>query len=193
METRIMVSGPSCGWWAGLIIFGIFLIVLGLAAIFYTNVVNHILVLLLGLFSLIIGIGFLFAAWRASRQYLPWGPLLIGGLFSFLVAILSFLRPDLVTAVIITLIAVFAIVGGLLLAVYGWILLKNLVARFILFLFGLLILIIGIIMVVFPMPSATTLLQTMGLFSFIEGMICLIGGISLKIWGIRTCAGSMVR
>jgi hypothetical protein len=193
METRILVSGPSCLWWAGLIIFGIILMVLGLAAIFYTEAVLHILVLLLGLFALTIGIGFLVSAWRASRQYLPWWPLLLGGLVSLLVAVLSFLRPDLVTTVIIILIAVLAIVGGLLLAVYGWVLPKSYIARLICFLIGVLILTIGILMVVFPMPSATSLLQTMGLVSGIAGAISLIGGISLRIWGMRACEGPVVR
>ena len=193
METRVMAYSSSCVWWAGLIIFGIILVILGLAAIFFTEAVLHILVFMLGLFALITGIGLLIAAWKAARQDFPWWPLLIAGIFAILVSIVSFIRPDLVTAVIVILIAVLAIVVGLLLAVYGWVLPEGLVSRLIFFIVGLLILIIGILMVVFPMPSATVLLRTMGLFSIIAGAICLIGGISMRIWGMRSCTEPMVR
>ena len=193
MTTRVFVSGPSRVWWAGLIIFGIILVSLGLAAILFTDVALHILVFILGLVALIIGISSLFAAVRAARQEFPWWPLMLAGVFALLVSIISFLRPDLVTAVMTILIAVLAIVGGLLIAVYGWVLPRALASRLIFFVVGLLILIIGILMVVFPMPSASALLRTLGLFSIIAGAICLIGGISMRIWGMRSHTEPMVR
>ena len=193
METSIMVSGSACRWWAGLTIFGIILICMGLAAIFFTETVLHIFVFILGLLALIIGIGLLIAAWKAAGQRFTWWPLLIAGVFAILVSIIAFTSPDMVTAVIVILIAVFAIIIGLLLAVYGWVLSNSLVSRLIFFIVGLLILIIGILMVVFPMPSATALLRSLGIFSIIAGAICLIGGISMRIWGMRNCTEKIVQ
>jgi len=193
METRAFVSGPSRVWWAGLIIFGIILVSLGLAAILFTEAMLHILVFILGLFALIVGICSLFAAVKAARQEFPYWPLMLAGVFALLISLISFLRPDLVTAVITILIAVLAIIGGLLVAVYGWVLPRGFSSRLIFFVGGLLFLIIGILMFVFPMPSASALLQTLGLFSIITGAICLIGGISMRIWGMRSQTEPMVR
>ncbi|MDD1719456.1 MAG: DUF308 domain-containing protein [Methanoregulaceae archaeon] len=190
METRVMISGPSRVWWVGLIVFGIILVSLGLAAILLPDAVLHVLAFIFGFFSLIAGIGFLISARKAARQDFPWWPLLLAGIFAILVSIISFLRPDLVTAVFVILIAVLAIVAGIMLAVYGWVLPGSLASRLIFFVVGLVILIIGILMVVFPMPSATAFLRILGLFSIIAGVICLIGGVSMKIWGMRTVTES---
>ena len=99
-------------WWA-LVIRGIVAILFGLAALFWPELTLVVLVLLFGAYALIDGIFAVLAALGDRGAHPNWGMLLIGGLISIIIGIITFFLPGITALVLLYLIAFWAILIGI--------------------------------------------------------------------------------
>ncbi len=98
---------------------GVLLVAAGIALLAWSDLIVNLVIALLGVFAVIIGLGFLVAGHLMGRAGILPVLLFIAGFSSILIGILVFLNRDLVFDLIIYLGAAIAVVCGLFLLVIG--------------------------------------------------------------------------
>jgi len=98
---------------------GVILLVLGVALLAWSDLFVNLFIVLLGVFAVVLGLGFIVAGHLMGRAGVLPALLFIAGFASILVGILVFLNRDLVFDLIIYLGAAIAFACGLLLLVVG--------------------------------------------------------------------------
>jgi uncharacterized membrane protein HdeD (DUF308 family) len=106
-------------WWL-LLLIGIVNIIAGLLAVLFPGITALILVTLMGITWLITGIVEIIAAIRLRKEIENEGWLIAGGLFSVIAGFYVLLRPGAGALAIIWLIALYAIVFGIVLIMLGF-------------------------------------------------------------------------
>src|SRR5258705_3131064 len=83
----------SSSWWA-LVLRGIFAILFGVMAFIWPQLTLTVLVFLFGAYALVDGVVAIFAGIKSHAEYKRWWLLLVEGIFSAIVGLLSFVLPD---------------------------------------------------------------------------------------------------
>src|SRR5947199_4340159 len=100
-------------WWA-LAIRGGAALLFGLLTFLIPGVTVAVLVLWFGAYALVDGIFSIIAAWRAPDGHARWGSLLLEGIAGIVAGVLTFVWPAITAAVLVYLIAGWAVVTGIL-------------------------------------------------------------------------------
>ena len=166
-------------WWV-LALRGLIAVLLGLCAFVWPAVALAVLVVLFGAFTLIHG---LFTVWLAvgeRRQSQRWWLLLIEGLVSIAVGVITFVWPTLTIVVLLYLIAIWACITGLLeivTALWRW---RTLKQEWPLLLVGAISLLLGLILLFRPAVGALALLWLFGAYAIIYGVLLLVFALRLR-------------
>ena len=153
---------------------------LGLCAFVWPAVALAVLVVLFGLYTLIHG---LFSVWLVGgerTQSQRWWLLLIEGLVSIAVGVITFVWPTLTIVVLLYLIAIWACVIGLLeivTALWRW---RTLKQEWPLLLIGAISLLLGLILLFRPAAGALALLWLFGAYAIIDGVLLLVFALRLR-------------
>ena len=111
-------------WWV-LALRGVLAILFALVAFFMPGVTATVLVLVFGAYAFVDGIFALIAGLRAARHHGRSAPLLIEGVLNLLIGVLVFLWPVAALVTLIYLIAIWAVISGVLLVVAGIALIRH--------------------------------------------------------------------
>jgi uncharacterized membrane protein HdeD (DUF308 family) len=166
-------------WWV-LALRGLIAVLIGLCAFVWPAVALAVLVVLFGLFTLIHG---LFTVWLAvgeRRQSQRWWLLLIEGLVSIAVGVITFVWPGITVLVLLYLVAIWACLTGLLeivTALWRWRTLKH---EWPLLLVGAISLLLGLILLFRPAVGALALLWLFGAYAIIYGVLLLVFALRLR-------------
>ncbi len=176
LQVRILLVR---NWWL-LALRGLFAVLLGLCAFVWPGVALAVLVVLFGVFTLMHG---LFAVWLAvgeRRQSQRLWLLLIEGLASLAVGVITFAWPAITVLILLYLVAIWACLIGLLeivTALWRWRTLKH---EWLLLLVGAISLVLGLILLFRPTAGALALLWLFGAYAIITGVLLLVFALRLR-------------
>jgi uncharacterized membrane protein HdeD (DUF308 family) len=164
-------------WWA-LGLRGIAAIVFGILALIWPGITLAVLVLLFGAYALIDGVLAIVSAVRSTGDNLWW--LLLEGIVSILAGVGAFAFPGLTALVLLFIIAAWAIVKGALEVVSAVRLRKVIDNEWAWIAGGILSVIFGLILLVFPGAGALAVVWLIGAYAILFG-ITLVG----VAWRVR--------
>ncbi len=161
-------------WWA-LALRGLFALLFGLAALFWPAITLIVLVWLFGAYALVDGIFAVVAGVSMAGHHRQWGWLLVEGIIGILAGLVAFLLPGITALALLYLIAAWAIVTG------GF----EIVAAFQreewwLGLSGLLSVLFGLLLILFPGAGALSVVLIIGVYALIFGVLILVHAFQVR-------------
>jgi uncharacterized membrane protein HdeD (DUF308 family) len=165
-------------WWA-LALRGVAAIVFALIAFFWPGITATALLLLFGAYALVDGVFALIAGLRAARQHGRSAPLLIEGVLNLLVGIVIFVWPVPALVVFVFLIALWAIVTGIVLIAAGIALIRH-SGEWLLVPAGVLSILLGIILFVQPAAGVVALSWWFGIYALLFGIALLSAAFRIR-------------
>jgi len=176
--TGPLLHGLAQNWWVFLLR-GILAIVIGILAFVWPGVTLVSLVLLFGIYAAADGI-LAIASAIAGHTPMPRWWLAIVGVAGLAAAFMAFTRPGFTLAVLIVVIAAWAIVSGIMQIIGAIQLRKEIDNEWFLILSGIASVIFGGILLFRPGLGTLALIFTLGTFAVIEGLLLIAFSIRLK-------------
>ena len=165
-------------WWL-VVLRGVAAIIFGILAFAWPGAALLTVILFWGAFALVDGVLALFAAVKGGNPMPRWW-LAIAGIAGIAAGALTFLMPGLTALVLLTFIAVWAIILGVM-EIYGAIRLrKEIEGEWFLILNGVISVIFGILILWRPMTGALAVIWIIAAYAIILGVIHLMFGLKLK-------------
>jgi uncharacterized membrane protein HdeD (DUF308 family) len=174
-----MLRTLAQNWWA-IVLRGVCAVLFGVGAFMWPGLTLTALILLYGAYALADGV--LAVAWafvKRTTGSFPWG-MLLAGLASIAVGVLTFMWPGLTALVLLYMIAAWAIVRGVFEIVAAVALRRELEHEWLLALSGVLSVALGILLVIAPGAGALAVLWWIGGFALVAGILMIILGLRLK-------------
>ena len=165
-------------WWA-LALRGILAILLGLAAIVLPGVTLAVLITLFGAYAVVDGVLAIIAGVRAAERHERWWSPVLKGLAGIAAGVMAFIWPALTALALLYLIAGWAIVTGVL-EVVAAVHLHRAHGEWLLIINGVLSILFGLLIVVWPGAGLITLLWMIGVYAVIFGATLLVLAIRLR-------------
>lgn len=155
-------------WWS-LVIRGVLAIVFGIVAFIYTGQTLLSLVLVFGVFAVLSGIASLVAAVRAGEVHQRWGWLAVSGLLSIAAGVMTFVWPGITALAFVLLVAAWAIFTGVMEITFALALPETLAHPWLMGFSGLLSVVLGIVLAVWPRAGAVSLTWLVGIYAIAYG------------------------
>jgi uncharacterized membrane protein HdeD (DUF308 family) len=160
--------------WPGLALRGVAALAFGILTLVWPGITLTALVVLVGAFLLVDGIGVLVAV--ASGDRAPgsrWGLALVQGIAGVVAGILTFIWPGITALALLYLIAAWAVVTGALEVAAAVSLRKLIENEWALVARGVLSVLFGVLLAVFPGAGALALTWLIGAFAIVYGVVAL--------------------
>ena len=157
-------------WWA-VLLRGIAALIFGLLAFFWPGVTGVVLVLLFGAYAFVDGIFALVGAVRAAESHERWIAFAVEGIIGLIIAAITFFDPLITAIALYWLIAIWAVLTGIFELVAAVQLRKMVPNEWLLILGGLASVAFGILMVVFPLAGALTVVWLIGAYAIVFGIV----------------------
>jgi|SRR5690606_19279077 uncharacterized membrane protein HdeD (DUF308 family) len=174
-----MLTAMQQNWWV-LVLRGLLSIVFGILVLVWPGIALESLILLVAAYFLIDGVVEIitFIQRRAVNPQWLWG--VLEGVVSVLAGIGAFLFPGITALILLYLIAVYAIMTGVLQLIAAWQLRKEIEGEIWLGLGGLLSVIAGILLILFPGTGALAVLGIIAAYAILFGIILIVLGFRLR-------------
>ena len=156
--------------------------VFGAIAVLAPGISLLALVILWGSYALVDGVLNLASAPMKARAGGRWGWLLFEGLASILAGLVTFAWPGITALVVLTVIAVRAILGGVAEIVVAVRLRNEISDEWWLASAGILSVVFGVLLFAFPRAGALGLMWMIGLYALLFGMLLVGLGLRLNRW-----------
>lgn len=170
ISERQMVDLLSRGWWV-LLLRGLIAIAFGLLALFQPGITLTALILLFGVYVLADGILGVWSGIAGRKDNRHWWLLLLGGVISIAVGILTFIAPAATAFVLLLYIAFWAIFTGVVQVSAAIRLRKEIQGEWVLILAGAVSVVFGVLLVIWPEAGALSLLWLIGLYTLVLGIL----------------------
>jgi uncharacterized membrane protein HdeD (DUF308 family) len=177
-----MLIIPVDRWWT-FVVRGIAAILFGVLTFLWPGITLTALVLLFGAYALIDGVLSIVAAVSNERGRERWWTLVLQGVFGILAAGVTVAFPGLAALALLYLIAAWALVTGAFAVAAAIRLRKTLEREWLLALGGVLSMVFGILLMIFPGAGALALVLWIGAYMFVAGGVLVILGLKLRTWG----------
>lgn len=177
--TTVDASGLSVKWWA-FVLRGLAAVAFGILCWVVPGISLLGLVLMFGAWALVEGVLAIASAIRHESTERPWWILALQGIAGVLVGLGTFLFPGITALTLLMLIAGWTIVTGVLQIVTAIRLRKEIRGEWLLALGGLLSVIFGVLLIVFPSAGALALLFWIGAFAVIFGALLVVLGLRMR-------------
>ena len=171
-------AGLARNWWA-LVIRGVIAVVFGLVAFLAPGLTLDTLVLVFGAYALVDGIFAIIAAALALSKNDRWGLLLLEGVVGVAAGIGAWALPGLAIVVFVTLLAVWAVITGAL-SVAAAFRLDNGHGNWLLGLAGVISIIWGVLLWIWPIAGAVVLTLWIGAYALFFGITLIALGLRLR-------------
>ena len=155
-------------WWS-VVLRGILAILFGIVAFFYTGQTLLALVYVFGVFAVLSGLATLVIAVRAGEAHQRWGWLAVSGILGVIVGVVAFAWPGLTALTFVYLIAAWAIFAGVAEIAFALAAPITLAHPWLAGLSGLLSVVFGILLAVWPRSGATALTWLVGIYAIVYG------------------------
>ena len=184
MNTELL-KALAKNWWA-IALRGVAAVIFGILAMAMPGITLAVLVLLFGAYALVEGVFNLVAAIRHRDGEAPWWALVLEGVVSIAAGIAAFVVPGLTALALIYLIGAWAIVTGVLEVVAAIRLRRVITGEWWLAVSGVLSLIFGAFVMLFPGAGALAVVLWIGAYAFIFGLLLVALALRLRSHGRHT-------
>ncbi len=165
-------------WWIHLVR-GVLAVLFGTAALLWPGITLGVLVLLFGAWVLVEGALALVSGFR-NREEPGWWILLLEGLAGVIVAACTFAWPLITAQVLLVLIALWALVTGILEIAAALRLRREIEGEWVLALIGALSVLIGLFILINPEAGALAVVWAIGLYAILFGALMIYLGVKVK-------------
>ena len=181
MLENIGVRAIRRNWWM-LAVRGVLAIIFGLIALFAPGIALLAFVYVFGVYALIDGIMALYIAIRERDSLSRWAWVLFEGLLSIIAGIVAFVYPGLTALVLLYIVAIWAVVTGIMEIVTA-IAIRGFAAReWALGLAGILSIIFGIVLFIFPGAGLLSILWLVGIYGIVFGVLFIVRAFQMRSW-----------
>ncbi|WP_370578150.1 HdeD family acid-resistance protein [Snodgrassella alvi] len=164
----------SKNWWI-VLLRGIAALIFGLLTWFYpfpaTNIAIMIMVIFFGVYVLTDGVMGVAISISGRKSHQDWWLMLIWGIVSILAGILTFFVPGITWLVLITFIAVWALVSGIFQIITAIRLRKTIQGEWWMIVAGILSVLVGIILLIDPVQGSIALTLVIGVYAALFGVM----------------------
>jgi len=168
-------------WWS-LVIRGLVAISVSVIAVVWPGITLAALVLLFGAYALIDGVVSLAGAVKAARAHERWLVLVLEGIAGIVIAAITVLWPGVTAFALIWIIAVWALVTGVFEIAAAIRLRKHVAGEWLLALGGVLSILFGFLIMLFPLAGAVAIAYLVGSYAFVFGVVLMTLGFRLRNW-----------
>jgi uncharacterized membrane protein HdeD (DUF308 family) len=177
-----MLQALAQNWWL-LLVRGLLAIAFGVMAFVWPGITLWVLVMLYGIYAVADGITALVLAFSGRTGAQAWWAMLLVGLLGIAAGVIAFVWPGLTAAVLLVIIASWAIVRGVFEIIAAIRLRKAIDNEWLLALAGVVSIAWGIALLVWPAAGLLALVWLIGAAAIISG--CLMIALSLRLRGLR--------
>jgi len=168
--------------WGWIALRGVAGLIFGLLTLMNPLISLATLVLLFGAYALVDGVFTVVAAIANRRDEPHWVALLLGGLAGIATGLISFFLPAITAIALLFLIAAWAIVTGIAEIVVAIKLRKVITGEWLLVVAGVLSVLFGVLLVVFPGPGALAVVLWIGAWAMVMGIMFIALALRLRGW-----------
>ena len=169
-------------WWT-YAVRGVVAVIFGVVALMWPGQTLQALVLVFGAFALVDGIVAIFAGIASYREFERWWALLLEGVVGVVIGLLTFFWPNITALVLVYFIASWALITGIFEIVAAIQFRRVITGEWAMILSGLLSIIFGILLFVFPGAGAVSLVWLVGIYAIVFGITEIIFAFRLR--GLR--------
>jgi uncharacterized membrane protein HdeD (DUF308 family) len=173
-----LLHAMAGNWWLA-VLRGVAAIIFGILAFAWPGITLLTLVLFWGAFALVDGVLAIIAAVKGGNPMPRWW-LAIVGLAGIIAGALTFLMPGLTALVLLTFIAVWAIVLGVMEIIGAIKLRKEIQGEWLLILNGAISVLFGIVLLWRPVTGMIALVWIIGAYAIILGVIYVMFGLKMR-------------
>ena len=159
---------------------GVVAIIFGVVAFAQPVQALQALVLVFGAYALVDGIFAVIAGIAARGYFDRWWAVLLEGMVGIVIGLLTFFWPNITALVLVYFIAVWALITGIFEIVVAIQLRRVITGEWMLILGGLLSIILGILLFVFPGAGAVSLVWMIGIYAIVFGISEIIFAFRLR-------------
>ena len=177
-----MLDVLTRNWWA-MAIRGLAAIIFGILAFIWPGITLLALALLFGAYALVNGVFAIIAAVQEAGRGERWWALAVEGIIGIAAGTIAFLWPGLTALGLVLLIAAWAIVTGALAVITAIRLRREIEGEWFMALLGILSILFGLFITIFPMIGALSLVWAVGAFAMAFGILMLV--LAFRLRGIH--------
>lgn len=185
-----MFAVMTRNWWA-LALRGLVAVLFAVAAFLWPGITLWALVTLFGAYALVDGIFALVSAFSRDTDRRRWWALLLEGIVGIGVGVVTFIWPGLTAFGLLYLIAFWAIVTGVFEVITAIRLRHEITNEWLMALIGVLSIAFGILLAVFPMAGALSVVWLIGAYAFAAGVLMI--ALAFKLRSMRGAIGGEPR
>lgn len=173
-----MLDFLARNWWV-LVLRGVAGVLFGVATFVWPVISIALLVLMWGAYALVDGVFALIGSFKSGRDGFPWW-LFLAGLAGVAAGVFTFVNPAITALALLTLIAAFAIVRGVMQIAAAIKLRKEIEHEWLLVTAGVLSVVFGVLVMLFPGAGALAVVLWIGVAIAAIGVLEIVAGIRLK-------------
>ena len=169
-------------WWS-FVLRGLVGVLFGLLTLFSPGMALATLVYAFGFYAIADGVFNIVVAFRrnaAASQ--PWWGLLLSGIFGIVAGFIALFDPGITAIALLYVIAAWAVVTGILEIAAAIRLRRQVKGEWLLALSGVLSVVFGVLIAIFPGPGALAVLAWIGAFATLYGILLIALGFRLRSW-----------
>jgi uncharacterized membrane protein HdeD (DUF308 family) len=174
-----MLEKITRNWWL-FALRGVIAIILGVVALVRPEQMLQALVLVFGAFALVDGIFTVIAGVAARGSFERWWAVLLEGVAGMLIGVLTFIWPNITALVMVYFIAAWAIITGVFEIVAAIQLRRMITGEWGMILSGLLSMIFGVLLFVFPSAGAVSMVWMIGIYAILFGITLIVFAFRLQ-------------
>ena len=174
-----MLERISRNWWL-YTVRGVVAIIFGIVAFARPEQALQALVLVFGAYALVDGIFAMFAGIASYRYFERWWAVLLEGVVGVVIGLLTFFWPNITALVLLYFIAAWALITGIFEIVAAIQLRRMITGEWMLILGGLLSIVFGVLMFVFPVVGAVSVIWVIGIYAVVFGISEIIFAFRLR-------------
>jgi uncharacterized membrane protein HdeD (DUF308 family) len=177
-----MLEKMTHNWWL-YAVRGLVAFLFGILAFTLPEQTVQALVLVFGAFALVDGIFAMFAGIASHRYFERWWAVLLEGVVGVVIGLLTFFWPNITALALLYMIAAWALITGIFEIVAAIQLRRVIVGEWMLILGGLLSILFGVLLFVFPAAGAVSVIWVIAIYAVVFGISEIIFAFRLRsLW-----------
>ena len=164
-----MLETITRNWWLYAVRGGT-AVIFGIVALIWPVQALQALVLLFGAYALVDGIFAVFAGIASYRYFEHWWAVLLEGVAGVVIGLLTFFWPNITALVLLYFIAAWALITGIFEILAAIQLRRVITGEWMLILSGLLSILFGVLLFVFPAAGAVSVIWVIGIYAVVFGI-----------------------
>lgn len=168
-------------WWL-VVLRGVLAVLFGLATFLWPGLSWLVLILMFGVYAIVDGIFAITAGVMGSKYSQRWWVFLLEGIISLAAGIIVVMRPGLTSLILIAVIALWAILTGILEIAAAIRLRREITNEWMLAFAGFVSIVLGVLLFFQPAAGGLVITLMIGAYALIFGIMLVVLGLRLRKW-----------